>query len=202
MIGRLKGVVVAEDPPMLTLDVGGVGYEVAVPAGTLGRARDIDGAVELWVHTVVRDDALELFGFAREVDRRIFRSLIAVPNVGPRTALGVLSALPSAELTRAIGRNDLARLTKVPGVGKKTAERLILELRGKLPIDDEPVPEHAVRPASAEVPSDARSRLLRALTNMGYRTSDAERAIDALGPRVGTTPLSDLLREALAELSA
>ncbi|MFO7180322.1 MAG: Holliday junction branch migration protein RuvA [Pseudomonadota bacterium] len=200
MIGRLKGVVVADDPPLLTLDVGGVGYEVAVPAGTLGRARGADGVIELWVHTVVRDDALELFGFADELDRRLFRSLIAVPNVGPRTALGVLSALPSAELTSAIARSDLARLTKVPGVGKKTAERLILELRGKLPMP-EPEIEVTIRPAPAEASNDARARLVRALTNMGYRTSEAERAVDALGPRVGAAPLSDLLREALAVLS-
>jgi Holliday junction DNA helicase RuvA len=199
MIGKLKGTVVAEDPPMLTLDVAGVGYELAVPVGTLGRAQKNEGITDLWVHTVLRTDALELFGFATELDRRVFRQLITVPNVGPRTALGVLSALPVSELVPAIQASDLARLTRVPGIGKKTAERLVLELRGKLPLEDVPAPSPAARPVAAT--GDAKTRLLSALTNMGYRPAEAERAVAALGPRVGEAPLSELLREALAVLS-
>jgi Holliday junction DNA helicase RuvA len=200
MIGKLKGAVIAEDPPMLTLDVGGVGYELAVPIGTVGRAQKSDGITDLWVHTVLRTDALELFGFASELDRRVFRQLISVPNVGPRTALGVLSALPVSELIPAIQASDLVRLTRVPGIGKKTAERLVLELRGKLPMEDVPAPTPAARPVATG--GDAKNRLLSALTNMGYRAAEAERAVSALGPRVGEAPLSDLLREALAILSA
>lgn len=201
MIGKLKGSVVAEDPTQLVLDVHGVGYEVAVPVGTVGRARKDAEGVDLWIHTVLRSDALELFGFASEIERRVFRQLIGVPNVGPRTALGVLSALPVVELIRAVQASDLGRLTKVPGVGKKTAERLVLELRGKLPIDELGAPPETPvsRPAAG---SDSKTRLLSALTNMGYRPAEAERAITKLGPRVGSAPLSDLLREALAELSA
>ncbi|MDQ2647295.1 MAG: Holliday junction branch migration protein RuvA [Myxococcota bacterium] len=207
MIGKLKGVVAAEEPPVVTLDVGGVGYEVQIPAGTLGRARASEREVELWVHTVVRADALELFGFSDEGERRIFRLLINVPNVGPRTALGVMSALTTRDLAQAIRAGDAARLTKVPGVGKKTAERLVLELKDKLAtlvtgldLGHESDPKRL--PTSPERPGDARSRLLSALTNMGYRPAEAERAVQALGQRVGAEPLGDLLREALAELSA
>ena len=203
MIGKLTGLPVADDPPVLTVDVGGVGYEVAVPLGGIGRASKESGEVELWVHTVMRSDALELFGFPSELERRVFRQLIAVPNVGPRTALGVLSALPVAELVRAVEAGDLAMLTRVPGVGKKTAERLVLELRGKLPAGGEAASTTTgPTPALAARPGDAKSRLVTALTNMGYRPAEAERAIQSLGPRVGSEPLSDLLREALAQLSA
>ncbi|HWA74407.1 MAG TPA: Holliday junction branch migration protein RuvA [Polyangiaceae bacterium] len=201
MIGRLRGVVVADDPPTLTVDVKGVGYEVSIPVGTTERARRGEGEVELWIHTVLRSDALELFGFATQLERTVFRQLISVPNVGPRTALGVLSALPVADLVQAVQASDHARLTRVPGVGKKTAERLVLELRGKLP--GEELQPHAASPAPAAArPSDAKVRLVTALTNMGYRPAEAERAVQTLGPRVGSEPLSTLLREALALLSA
>ncbi|MFZ5891726.1 MAG: Holliday junction branch migration protein RuvA [Myxococcota bacterium] len=202
MIGRLRGKVVADEPPSLTVDVQGVGYEVACPFGTAERARTAAGDVDLWVHTVLRSDALELFGFGSELERRVFRQLISVPNVGPRTALGVLSALPVRELVEAVQRSDLARLTRVPGVGKKTAERLVLELRGKLPLEGVEAPA-GPGPASAARPNnDAKSRLIAALTNMGYKSAEAERTVQALGPRVGEEPLSTLLREALARLSS
>ncbi len=201
MIGKLCGVIVAEDPPYLTIDVGGVGYEVACPIGMTERARTPDGKVNFWIHTVVREDALELFAFASELERRIFRQLISVPNVGPKTALGVFSALPAAELVGAVQAGDLARLVRVPGVGKKTAERLILELRGKLPSEEVGLGVKSAA-AAAPAPSDVKTRLVSALTNMGYRPAEAERAISALGPRVGNEPLSTLLREALALLSS
>src|SRR6478752_383767 len=134
MIGWLRGRVLAEEPSgALLLDVGGVGYDVNAPLGTLGRARASEGTIELFVHTHVREDALDLFGFATETDRQAFRLLLSIPNVGPKTALGVLSALTVSELSRAVGAGDLARLSKVPGIGKKTAERFVLELKDKLP---------------------------------------------------------------------
>jgi Holliday junction DNA helicase RuvA len=204
MIGRLHGIVVNEEPPFVTVDVQGVGYEVQVPVGALGRARTESGAVELWVHTVVRADALELFGFSSEHERQVFRLLIAVPNVGPRTALGVMSALDARNLAHAIRSGDAARLTKVPGVGKKTAERLVLELRDKLATFDVevgPEPDRKQVLPSTNSASDTRARLISALTNMGYRQGEAERAVQALGPRVGAEPLGDLLREALAALA-
>jgi Holliday junction DNA helicase RuvA len=174
---------------------------VSVPVGTNERARQTDGEVELWIHTVLRTDALELFGFATQRERSVFQKLISVPNVGPRTALGVLSALPVNDLIQAVQAGDLARLVRVPGVGKKTAERLVLELRDKLPTDEQGASATHPEPAAAR-PSDAKARLVAALTNMGYRPAEAERAVQTLGPRVGSESLSTLLRDALALLSS
>jgi Holliday junction DNA helicase RuvA len=197
LIGRLVGTVVASVETSVTLDVSGVGYELNVPLGSLGHATPgRDGRIVLFVHTHVREDVLELFGFASEVERSVFRLLIGVPNVGPRTALGVLSALPAAELAQAVEEKDLARLTSISGVGKKTAERLVLELRGKLA----QVSGLAASTAPRKTNDDA-SRLLSALTNMGFRQGEAEKAVASLGDRVGNEPLSDLLKAALAHLS-
>jgi Holliday junction DNA helicase RuvA len=181
----------------VVLDVHGVGYDVQTPVGTLGRVRvDAAGDIELWVHTHVREDALDLFGFANETERRVFRLLLGVPNVGPKTALGVLSAMPVAELSRAVERADHVRLGKVPGIGKKTAERLVLELKEKLRGLDT-----SVGPAAPEISGNEADRLLSALVNMGYRPGEAERAISALGPKLSSEPLGNLLREALANLT-
>lgn len=182
----------------MTVDVGGVGYEVHIPGGTLGRSGTpaADHAqVTLHVHTHVREDALDLFGFASEVERVVFRLLITVPNVGPKTALGILSALPPPELAKAVADRDLGRLTSVSGIGKKTAERLVLELREKLPKLTE-----LRSTASAERPSDDAARLLGALTNMGFRQAEAERAVAALSDRIGRESLAELLKAALAKL--
>ena len=135
MIGRLTGKVVAQESDGgVVVDVNGVGYEVAVPLGTLGRTRPDDaGKVTLWVYTHVREDALSLFGFSDETERAAFRALLGVSNVGPKIAIAVLGALPAAELARAVARQDLTALKGITGVGKKIAERLLLELRDKLP---------------------------------------------------------------------
>ena len=198
MIGRLRGRVAGDEVsgPLL-IDVAGVGYEVMTPAGTLGRARVASTEeVELFIHTHVREDAFELFGFSSETERRVFRLLITVPNVGPKTALGVLSALPVADLSRAVRAGDVGRLTKVPGIGKKTAERLVLELKEKLAQD-------ALSEATPSQPAgDTAARLVSALTNMGYRATEAEKAVASLGPRVEGGAVGELLREALAKLSA
>jgi Holliday junction DNA helicase RuvA len=198
VIGRLRGRVLADEATgAVVLDVAGVGYELSTPVGTLGRARDAGGGeVELWVHTHVREDALDLFGFANETDRRVFRLLLGVPNVGPKTALGVLSALSVEDLARAVERSDHVRLGKVPGIGKKTAERLVLELKEKLR-----GLESATPVASTETLGNEAARLLSALVNMGYRPGEAERAVSALGPKLDTESLGNLLREALANLT-
>lgn len=202
MIGWLRGRVISEEPSGLILDVGGVGYELTAPVGTLGRAASqAGGEVELWVHTHVREDALELFGFASELERSVFRLLVSVPNVGPKTAVGVLGALPIADLSRAISARDLGRLGKVPGIGKKTAERLVVELVDKLPAL---VPPEGVGKAGNTGVAAAGNNqlLLKALVNMGYRPAEAERAVAHLGKRTDAEPLGDLLRSALAFLTA
>src|SRR5579859_2001442 len=159
MIGRLTGKVVAQDADgFVVLDVGGVGYEVAAPLGTLGRVRaDDDGRVTLWVHTHVREDTLALYAFSDERERMAFRALLGVSNVGPKIAVAVLGALPAAELARAIARQDLTAFKGVPGVGKKIAERLLLELRDKLP--EVPAVAAAAAPAGARAPADGDERL-------------------------------------------
>ncbi len=194
MIGRLQGRLLAESPEgTVLIDVGGVGYELSTPVGTVSQAEKQGQDVILHVHTHVREEALDLYGFAADEGRRLFRLLIAAPNVGPKTALGVMSALPVEALTEAVEAADIARISKVPGIGKKTAERLILELRGKLP--------RLQRADHSTGPADKITRLLTALTNMGYRPAEAERAVRALEDRVKGLTMSELLREALARLT-
>lgn len=205
MLGWLRGRVIAEEPSGLILEVSGVGYELTAPVGTVGRAKtDAAGQVELWVHTHVREDALELFGFASELERRVFRLLVSVPNVGPKTAIGVLGALPIADLSRAISARDLGRLGKVPGIGKKTAERLVVELVDKLPaLVPHDVFDGSGKPVPSKVAAAGTSQLLlKALVNMGYRPNEAERAVEHLGKRVDSEPVSELLRAALAFLTS
>jgi len=198
MIGRLTGRVVHEEPDSVVLDVQGVGYEITVPLGTLGRAPRTDAGVTLFVHTHVREDALALFGFASENDRSVFRTLIGISNVGPKTAIGVLSVLPAEELARAVTHGDVARLTSIPGVGKKTAERLVLELKDKLAAKLAPP---TIAAAASRPPSGQGEMLRDALVRMGYRPNEAERALATLADRVEAQPLGQSVREALALLS-
>jgi Holliday junction DNA helicase RuvA len=203
MIGRLTGKVVAQEPEgAIVVDVGGVGYEVYVPLGAAGRAVvDEDGRSTFYVHTHVREEALTLFGFATETDRGAFRILIGVSNVGPKTALAVLSALPADDLANVIAAKDLAKLTGIPGIGKKTAERLVLELRDRLARTPAVVASGASRSPRDTGALHPRDLLVGALTRMGYRPAEAERAAAALAPRLGTDALPDLVREALAILA-
>jgi holliday junction DNA helicase RuvA len=201
MIGRLVGKLVSDDVDgTILLDVSGVGYEVTVPLGAVGRSRQAhtDGDLTLHIHTHVREDALALFGFASPTEREVFRALIALPGIGPKLALAVLSALPPAELDAAVASNDLKRLNAISGVGKKTAERLVLEMKERLPkLGIAQSAENAPRPPL----SDDRTRLLGALVNMGYKPLEAEKALESLKDRIGQEPVSDLLRAALALLS-
>ena len=204
MIGLLVGTVAVEElDGSFVLDVGGVGYEVVAPLGTLGRARAnaVADRLTLHVHTHVREDALLLYAFATSEDKAAFRVLISVSNVGPKIALALLSAMPADDLARAVANKDLARLVAIPGVGKKTAERLLLELKDKLatPMKTrEPTPGATVPVGVA--PNNG-ELLASALTRMGYRPSEAERAIAQLTPRLDVEPLQTLLREALALLA-
>jgi Holliday junction DNA helicase RuvA len=203
MIGRLTGRVVAkENDGSLVLDVAGVGYELSAPLGTLGRAAiDDAGRVTLWVHTHVREDALALFGFADEHERAAFRALLGVSNVGPKIAVAVLGALPAAELSRAVAARNLGALTAVAGIGKKIAERLLLELRDKLPIVAGSPGGAGGPPAPPPSPSGAGDRLREALTGMGFKPAEAERALQAMGAHAEGAPFEQQVREALAVLA-
>lgn len=204
MIGRLTGRVIEEDDGTTVLDVNGVGYELVIPLGTIGRSKvDPEGKVTFFVHTHVREDQFSLFGFASEGDRLAFRTLIGVSSVGPKTAIAVLSALPAHELAQAIARKELGKLTSISGIGKKTAERLLLELKDKLPILEGGAArsDGATPVTAAPRPSNNTDLLARALVNMGYKAGEAERAIEQLGGKVAELPLPDLLKETLAFLS-
>lgn len=206
MIGRLTGKVIEEDDGTTVVDVNGVGYEVITPIGTLGRAdRDADGRVTLFVHTHVREDVFQLFGFASEGDRLAFRTVIGVSGIGPKTAISVLSALPAHELGQAIARKELGKLTSISGIGKKTAERLLLELKDKLTIlHAAPPAKHASpgQPVAAAPSGDSAGLLSRALVNMGYKPGEADRAVEHLSVRLSeNAPMADLVKEALAFLS-
>lgn len=211
MIGRLSGRVVEEAADgTVVLDVHGVGYEVVLPIGALGRMLAGAGAgatprpsagaeVAVFVHTHVREDALSLFGFATREDRAAFRALIGVSSIGPKIAMAVLSALPGPELSITVGRGDVNRLTKIPGIGKRTAERIVLELKEKLPAVAGGAP--AAPGAAPAAPRGGQAELVqRALVEMGFRAQDAERAVASLGDKVESAPLPDLVRQALAQL--
>lgn len=205
MIGRLVGRVVHEEPTgSLILDVAGVGYELSCPVGTVARAKSEETstgkATILHVHTNLRQDALELFGFCSAEERAAFRQLTSVPNVGPRLAISVLNVLPAQELSQVIDAEDKARLSKVPGVGKKTAERLVLELRGKLPRG---ATSSAATNEQQALPGGPLARqLVTALTGLGYRASEAERAAAHLVKPGAPADLSTLLRDALKYLAS
>jgi Holliday junction DNA helicase RuvA len=221
LIGRLHGVVVEEiDASTIVVDVGGVGYEVTVPLGTLGRlgvdrlrlggaaaSGDATAPVTLAVHTNVREDALELYGFASSAERAVFRVLLGIPNVGPKLAMSVLGAITIDDLAASVTRGDSAKLTAIPGVGKKTAQRLVLELKDKvdaLRAGAQPATSGARAAAPAPSGAGAQADLLSsALARMGFRPGEVERAVSALAAQgdLETAPLPDLVRQALAVLS-
>jgi Holliday junction DNA helicase RuvA len=195
MIAHLSGVLEEKTPDQLVVDVNGVGYQVLVSLQTFYRLPALHERVSLHVHTHLREDALQLYGFLEEKERATFLLLKGVSGIGPRLALNILSGIPVDELEGALRTSDVSRLVAVPGVGKKTAERLVVELRekvgalqdGHLGVSGEPVP------LSAEAVS--------ALVNLGYRRAEAERAVREVMRR-GVTAIADMIREALRSLSA
>lgn len=200
MIGRLTGRIVDDGADgMLVVDVGGVGYEVMVPLGTVGRLAAEAGVITLFVHTHVREDALLLYGFATLEDRAAFRLLTGISAIGPKIAMSILGALTVADLAAAVTRGETTRLTKIPGVGKKTAERIALELKDKLIASK--VAGALPNAASPPAPTAKTELVHGALTRMGFRPAEAERAIASLGSRVESAPIGELVRDALAVLS-
>jgi Holliday junction DNA helicase RuvA len=187
MIGRLEGRLDRVDPGTVLIDVGGVGYLVTT---TLRAFQALAGRDEtaLWIHTQVRDDAIILYGFPERDDLEAFTELIAVAGVGPRTALAVLSGLTADELAEAVEASDLARLQRAPGVGRKTAERILLELKGRLV-------------AATPGRGDRRGDAVSALVNLGYSQRDALRSVEAVWSKAADGDLGELLRLALQKLT-
>ena len=190
MIGRLTGLLAEKTPPQVLIDVNGVGYEVDVPMSSFYNLPAVGERTTLLTHFVVREDAQQLFGFLTAAERGTFRQLIKISGVGPRMALGLLSGLSVAELTQAVALQQTARLVKVPGIGKKTAERLLLELKGKLAPD--------LGQPGAAVTSDAQIDIVQALIALGYSERDAAAALKLLPADVG---VSDGIKLALKALS-
>jgi holliday junction DNA helicase RuvA len=198
VIAYLRGRISDKQPNRIVIDVNGVGYDVSVPLSTFYGLGDRGTEVALRIHTHVREDALALFGFATALELALFERLIGISGIGPKLALAVLSGIEPADLVRAIERADVARLTSIPGVGKKTSERIVIELKDRLPR----VPaEAASTAAGAAEPSALRDDVLSALVNLGYHRPLSEKAADAA---VKTTPggsFEQMLKTALRELA-
>ena len=192
MIARLQGTLIEKSPSRLIVDVGGVGYDLVVPLSTFYGLGEAGDPVTLRVHTHVREDAIALFGFSTALEQDLFERLIGISGIGPKLAIAVLSGIDPLELIRAIRTQDVARLTRIPGVGKKTAERIGLELKDRLP--------QAAAPVEAAAGDDVRADLLSALTNLGYNRSVAEKAIDAALKKFPDAPFENLLRDILRQM--
>jgi len=191
MIGRIQGILVSVHPPRLLVDCQGVGYEIDVPMSTLYQLPEVNQKITLLTHFQVREDAQQLFGFATETEREAFRALIKISGVGSRTALAVLSGMSVNELAQAIALQEAGRLTQVPGIGKKTAERLCLELKGKL------APDLGVSAGKPQV-IEASSEVLQALLALGYSEKEALLALKQIP---ADTSVSDGIRMGLKYLS-
>ena len=189
MIGKLTGILSDKNPPQIIVDCNGVGYEVQVPMSTFYNLPSEGQKVSLLTHFVVREDAQILYGFGSATEREAFRELIKISGVGPRTALSVLSGMGVADLAQAVTLQEAGRLVKVPGIGKKTAERLLLELKGKL---------GAEMGAPAGAANDAQGDILQALVALGYSDKEAALALKALPADVGVSEGIKLALKALA----
>jgi Holliday junction DNA helicase RuvA len=198
MIGRLTGKLLGKEPPLLWLDVNGVGYELEAPLSTFYKLPEAGQGLSLHTHLIVREDAQTLVGFASAAEKSLFRQLIRLSGVGPKSALTILSGISVDDFWETVRAQDSAKLTRLPGIGKKTAERLVLELKEKLPRLAAAGPNKGTPLAPGASNAE---RLLAALTNMGYRPSEGERALKALGDKLDTLPLSESLREALRHLT-
>ena len=197
MIAHLRGRLSAKQPNRIVIDVNGVGYDVSVPLSTFYGLGDEGSDVSLRIHTHVREDALALYGFATALELVLFERLIAISGIGPKLALAVMSGIEPNELVRAIEQSDIARLTAIPGVGKKTSERIVVELKDRLP---------RLRPETAggrdaHEPSALRDDVLSALVNLGYHRPLSEKAVDAAVKATPDGGFERTLKHALRELA-
>ena len=194
MIAHIRGRLLSKHPNQVIVDCGGVGYQLAITVPTFSGLPDEGSEVSLFVHTHVREDQIALFGFLKTDEKALFEKLIAVSGIGPKLAITVLSGMAAPDMIAAIRSNDLTRLTKIPGVGKKTAERMVLELKDKL---DQFSTTEATTIAPATTPLE--EDILSALVNLGYQRAAAERALQSLGPPNGRG-FEQLFRAAMAAI--
>jgi Holliday junction DNA helicase RuvA len=205
MIAHLSGKLLSKQATSVIVDVSGVGYEVTIPLSTFYDLEDLGSTVQLRIYTHVREDALQLYGFKTARERELFLKIISVTGIGPKLGITLLSGMSADEMVASIRTNNLARLTLIPGVGRKTAERLIMELREKVAelSSAEIEEEFGAKPeAGAEAPEDAvRADALSALLNLGYQRSGAEKAIDAALKEEGELTVESVLRRTLKKLA-
>ena len=192
MIAHLRGKLIARHPNQAIVETGGVGYDVVISVPTFSDLPPLGSEVALYIHTHVREDQLALYGFLRAEEKQLFEKLITVSGIGPKLAITILSGMPAQDMGNAIRGNDIARLTRIPGIGKKTAERMVLELRDKLPAVGEET--KTVVPALSGVQED----VVSALVNLGYQRAAAEKAISALAK---DSSFDAMFRGALAAMS-
>ena len=193
MIAHLRGRLIAKHPNQAVVETAGVGYDIVISVPTFSDLPALGAEVALHIHTHVREDTIALYGFLRPAEKQLFEKLISVSGIGPKLAITILSGMPTDEMVRAIRGNDLGRLTRVPGIGKKTAERLVLELRDRLEDFGAAPTIAAVRPVEEDV--------LSALTNLGYQRAAAERALAQAAKNGHHDSFDVLFRETLAALS-
>jgi Holliday junction DNA helicase RuvA len=196
VIAHLRGAILRKSPQEVVIDVGGVGYRVVIPLSTFYRLGEEGNEVRLRVHTHVREDTLSLFGFLSAGEESLFERLIGVAGVGPKLAVNILSGIEAPELVEALRSGDLPRLVRIPGVGRKTAERLVVELKDKMPAQ-----LVSAGAQSASAPTSSREDLVSALANLGYSRGEAERGVERALREDGTGRFEDLLRRALQHLS-
>lgn len=198
MIGFLRGRLLEKHPDHLLVDVQGVGYQVSVPLSTFYALPEAGGELSLRIHTHVREDHIALYGFATVLEQQLFERLIGVSGIGPKLALATLSGIEPAALVAAIRTSDVARLTGIPGIGKKTAERIALELKDKMPAGSVTIAGAVIEPPGA---TDLRDDVLSAMLNLGYQRAAAEKAIDGARKTLGgDAAFEAVLREALKAL--
>jgi Holliday junction DNA helicase RuvA len=198
VIAHLRGRILEKYPNRLVVEVNGVGYDVSVPLSTFYGLADAGGDVTLRIHTHVREDALALYGFATSLEQDLFERLISIGGIGPKLALSVLSGIEPNELMRAIERGDVARLTSIPGVGKKTSERIVLELKDRLP---RVAPAAPSGDGAADTSSPVREDVLSALMNLGYHRPLAEKAVATAIKAIPDGGFERTLKQALRELA-
>jgi Holliday junction DNA helicase RuvA len=195
MIAYLRGRLLAKHPNQVIVETGGVGYDVTISVPTFSAMPGVGSEVALHIYTHVREDALALYGFLHPAEKQLFEKLITVSGIGPKLAVTILSGMPADEMVRAIRVNDVAKLTRIPGIGRKTAERMVLELRDKLP------KESFGEVAELAIATPVEEDVLSALTNLGYQRAAAERALITVSRNGKSQPFEVLFRETLAVLS-
>lgn len=201
MIALLSGRLIQKQPNTIIVDVGGVGYEVTIPLSTFYEMGEVGESVALKIHMHVREDAMQLFGFSTAREKELFLRLTSVSGIGPKLAITMLSGMAASELSRAIRTNDLVRLTAIPGVGKKTAERVVVELRDKIAALSAEGEEEAAYAVAGGAGEDVREDTIAALMQLGYPKAVAERAVAAALKEDGEAGIEAVLKRSLKRLS-